>query len=90
MAILLESLKVDDKGTWVEVRMLGGVCCATSLRFLGLDYPEPRVNDEELYTFYNILWAECQDVIAYRKGVGRVKKDTWKGLDSQDIDLVLG
>jgi hypothetical protein len=42
------------------------------------------------YEFYNVLWVEWRDGIAYRKAVGRVVKDIWRVKATRDVDLVLG
>jgi len=51
---------------------------------------EERDRDTELYQFYNVLWVEWVDVVAYRKGVGRVMKEVWEGEEREEIDFVLG
>jgi len=40
--------------------------------------------------FYNVLWIEWTDGIAYRKGVGFVTKAAWEAADRELIDVVLG
>ena len=42
------------------------------------------------YEFYNVLWIEWEQGIAYRKGVGRVEKAAWEAQELEWIDLVLG
>ena len=42
------------------------------------------------YQFYNILWIQWQDDIAYRKGVGRVVKDIWDELEAEEVKVLLG
>lgn len=42
------------------------------------------------YEFYNVLWIEWEEGIAYRKGVGRVEKAVWEAQELEWIDLVLG
>ena len=49
----------------------------------------PRSN-EERYDFYNVLWIEWEDGIAFRKGVGRVKKSMWDAQPLEWIDVTLG
>ncbi|UZP42875.1 hypothetical protein NXS19_010691 [Fusarium pseudograminearum] len=44
----------------------------------------------EGYEFYNVLFIELNDGIAYRQGIGRVDKTAWEGESRQVIDLVLG
>ncbi|KAH8159525.1 hypothetical protein CIB48_g8719 [Xylaria polymorpha] len=61
-----------------------------------VDYPiEEWVLDERpkggnLYEYYYVLWIEWMDGIAYRKGLGRVHKDSWESQEREWIDLVLG
>ena len=40
--------------------------------------------------YYNVMWIEWKDRIAYRKGVGRVSKGDWEAQDTEWIDLILG
>jgi hypothetical protein len=40
--------------------------------------------------YYNVLWVEWTDGIAYRKGLGRVFKEVWHEQDLEDIHLILG
>ncbi|KAE9364341.1 hypothetical protein N431DRAFT_473935 [Stipitochalara longipes BDJ] len=40
--------------------------------------------------FYNVLWVEWDDGIAYRKAVGRVVKDAWEKQDLEEIEVGLG
>jgi len=56
----------------------------------GFDYPYPQEAETEVYTFYNVLWVEWEDGIAYRKGVGRVKRRVWEALDMEPVALLLG
>ncbi|KAI9642534.1 hypothetical protein NHQ30_009339 [Ciborinia camelliae] len=50
----------------------------------------PNWDEPEEYEFYNCLWIEWIDGIAYRKALGRVKKSVWESLDLEEIDLLLG
>jgi len=56
----------------------------------GFDFASPMEPGKEVYTFYNVLWVAWEDGIAYRRGVGRVKRKTWESLERNDIELVLG
>ncbi|KAK8022386.1 hypothetical protein PG993_013153 [Apiospora rasikravindrae] len=40
--------------------------------------------------WYGVLWVEWVDGVAYRKGVGRIQKESWESHDLEDIHLVLG
>jgi hypothetical protein len=46
--------------------------------------------ERETWSFYNVLWVEWEDAVAYRKGIGRVKRSVWDRLEKEDISLVLG
>jgi hypothetical protein len=56
----------------------------------GFDFVKPMEPDREVYTFYNVLWVVWVDGIAYRRGVGRVKRVAWEALARRDIELILG
>lgn len=43
-----------------------------------LSNDEERTEPFERYEYYNVLWIEWEDGIAYRKGVGRVEKGMWE------------
>jgi hypothetical protein len=43
-----------------------------------------------VYEFYNVLWIEWRQGIAYRKAMGRIKKDIWERDATEWIDLILG
>lgn len=53
-------------------------------------FASERPKDGKFYEFYNVLWIEWKDGIAYRKALGRVEKSRWESLDGKMIDLVLG
>jgi len=42
------------------------------------------------YDFYNVLWVEWEDGIAYRKAIGRIEKNMWESANLEWIDLLLG
>ncbi|PQE13531.1 heterokaryon incompatibility protein [Rutstroemia sp. NJR-2017a WRK4] len=50
----------------------------------------PNIYRENPYEFYNCLWVEWKDGIAYRKALGRVEKSMWEGLELEEIELILG
>jgi hypothetical protein len=41
-------------------------------------------------TVFNVLWVQCVDGIAYRKGSGSVDEVAWEALGREDVELVLG
>jgi hypothetical protein len=49
--------------------------------------PKPEY---KMYEFYNVLWIERREGVAYRKGIGRVMKDIWDCQALECIDLTLG
>jgi len=48
----------------------------------------PRENG--MYCFYNVMWIQWEDGIAYRKSVGRVFKHVWDEQELDEIDVILG
>jgi hypothetical protein len=44
----------------------------------------------QLIGIYHVLWIEWENGIAYRKGLGRVLKEAWDRMATEEIDLVLG
>ncbi|KAK1762163.1 heterokaryon incompatibility protein [Phialemonium atrogriseum] len=67
-----------------------GYACDLVAISRGFDFAEPMVPERETYTFYNVLWVVWIDGVAYRRGVGRVIRGTWEGLQREDIGLILG
>lgn len=51
---------------------------------------EERPKHTELYEFYNVLWVEWKDGVAYRRAYGRVLRGLWEKQDLESISLVLG
>jgi hypothetical protein len=49
-----------------------------------------RPKDAQYYEFYNVLWVERINGIAYRKALGRVVRDTWDKVASTPADMLLG
>lgn len=56
----------------------------------GNDSVYPLEPEKETYTFYNVLWIKWEHGIAYRRGVGRVKRETWESMELENVDLILG
>jgi hypothetical protein len=50
----------------------------------------PELKDKELYEYYNVLWIEWEDGIAYRKALGRVMKEAWERQGLEEADILLG
>ena len=53
------------------------------------EMPE-RPSDSEFYTFYNVMYIEWENGIAYRRGVGTVYKEMWESQALEEIDVILG
>jgi hypothetical protein len=51
---------------------------------------KPSPTPMEPYDFYNVLWVEWIDGIAFGKGLGRVFKDVWDRQEREDVHLILG
>lgn len=51
---------------------------------------DERPKDTEFYEFYNVLWIEKSNGIAYRKALGRVIRETWERMQRELIDVILG
>jgi hypothetical protein len=49
-----------------------------------------RHRSSAFYEFYNVLWIERCNGVAYRKGLGRVMKDAWERQDLEEIKITLG
>jgi hypothetical protein len=49
-----------------------------------------RYHSAYYYEFYNVMWIEWTDGVAYRKGMGRVLTEFWEQLQPESIDLILG
>ena len=48
------------------------------------------ISNDYLFEFYNVLWIEWKEGVAYRKGLGRVIKEAWERQATEWIDLALG
>jgi hypothetical protein len=62
----------------------------------GADLPEfmsdgkTRHHCVNYYEFYNVMWIEWTDGVAYRKDIGRVLAEFWEPMQPESIHLVLG
>lgn len=43
-----------------------------------------------VYEFYNVLWIEWIDGIAYRRALGRVFKKAWESHPLEEVNVILG
>ncbi|KAH8722791.1 heterokaryon incompatibility protein-domain-containing protein [Phaeosphaeriaceae sp. PMI808] len=46
--------------------------------------------DKSIYEFYNVLWVEWKEGIAYRRAHGRVEKSAWERIEKDAINVTLG
>jgi hypothetical protein len=60
-----------------------------SFYFAEWDY-KGRPKDNDLYKFVNVLHIEWKDKVAYRRGIGRVMKETWEEQDLEWGGITLG
>ncbi|CAF9938868.1 hypothetical protein IMSHALPRED_001121 [Imshaugia aleurites] len=51
---------------------------------------EERPTTEGLYEFYNVMWIEWENGIAYRRALGRILRDVWEGQNLEWVDVTLG
>jgi hypothetical protein len=61
-----------------------------SMQTIDERYREERPRTSKKYEYFNVLWVEWQDAIAYRKSCGRIVRSAWECQELEWIDLVLG
>lgn len=44
----------------------------------------------DIYPFYNVMWVEYIENIAYRRAIGTVYRYAWERQDLEEVDVVLG
>ncbi|KAI8935091.1 hypothetical protein NX059_007686 [Plenodomus lindquistii] len=49
-----------------------------------------ELDANEPWAFYNILWIEWKDDVAYRKGLGVIFQHAWDAAETDEIDVRLG
>ncbi|CZR61750.1 uncharacterized protein PAC_11647 [Phialocephala subalpina] len=89
-----DSCSSQEKVACELVVISAGYAIVSDLGGDGIDewYTEERVKGsrDDKYEFYNVLWVEWKNDIAYRKAMRRVLKLAWEAQDLEWIDLVLG
>ncbi|KAH7378694.1 heterokaryon incompatibility protein-domain-containing protein [Pyrenochaeta sp. MPI-SDFR-AT-0127] len=50
----------------------------------------PDGEGEGTYEFYNVLWIEWIEGVAYRKACGRVERGVWEGIERDSVEVTLG
>jgi hypothetical protein len=48
------------------------------------------LGSEGLYEFVNVLWTEWVEGVAYRKALGRGKRDVWEDEAMKSVEIILG
>jgi len=43
-----------------------------------------------LYEFYNVMWIERSNDVAYRKAIGRVQRSSWEEVATEYVGIILG
>jgi hypothetical protein len=71
----------------------GNPCCRYQPDFPEVKLPsfQERFKHQEyaVYQYVNVLLIEWKDAIAYRQGVGRIRKDFWECEAKEEIDLLM-
>ena len=95
MAISKGSLKVEKCYKWH--RKLGlypedlvDLLADGSYRDARERFPIHPIPDKTVYEFYDVLWVEFEDGVAYRKDIGRVCKEVWDHETLGWVDVTLG
>ena len=94
----LDSIRMEQVGTVLESRPLEfialsrGYADGSRKEEPGLDewLLEERPATKGLYEFYNVMWIEWENGIAYRRAVGRILRDVWEGQNLEWVDVTLG
>ena len=94
----LTSIRLEKVGTTVRSRPLEfialsrGIADASRDQEPGLDewLLEDRPTSKRLYEFYNVMWIEWENGIAYRRAVGRILRDVWESRNLEWVDVTLG
>ncbi|KAH7147098.1 heterokaryon incompatibility protein-domain-containing protein [Dactylonectria estremocensis] len=89
--------RIEKDGFWTYRGGLTGIFFDRSpsrsgslLPLVSLGNPLNGAKGNEIYQFYNVLWIERKDGVAYRKAAGRVPKTIWEANCSSPARVVLG
>ena len=50
----------------------------------------PELSGIDKYEFYNVLWIERKQGVAYRKAIGRIWAPAWNRQDLRDVEILVG
>jgi hypothetical protein len=82
----------DPKSPLELVEVAKGFCRDTMSPWPGIEeirHPErPRLS--QWYEYYWVMWVGWTGTIAYRKGLGRVRKDIWEEQSGGYFNIMLG
>ena len=83
---------LDDSSKLELVSISAGTAtCPEDPHTLGVSRIDRDImSNDYLFAFYNVLWIEWKEGVAYRKGLGRVIKEAWERQATEWIDLTLG
>ena len=95
---ILASVRLEKTDTILESRPLEfialsrGYADASRKEEPGLDewLLEERPVTKGLYEFYNVMWIEWKNGIAYRIALGRILREVWEGQNLEWVDVTLG
>ena len=94
----LTSIRPEKVGTNVEspplefIALSRGYADGSRKEEPGLDewLLEERPTTTALYEFYNVMWIEWENGIAYRRALGRILRDVWESQKLEWVDITLG
>ncbi|KAL1623868.1 hypothetical protein SLS54_004333 [Diplodia seriata] len=78
----------DERGDPMRVELVAVSMLYRHRGGHGCRWAEPL--GEERPQWYNVLWVEWIDGVAYRKGVGEVRREVWESRERERVDLILG
>ena len=55
-----------------------------------LEFHDETGPPSEISEYYNVLWIQWKDGIAYREALGRIFKESWENHPTELIDVTLG
>lgn len=98
---VIESLFVEEDeythGQDCELVAISGGCALRTdddfwIGFQAFDEMSRKTELSEIdkYEFYNVLWIEREQGVAYRKAIGRIWAPVWKRQDLKDVEILLG
>lgn len=56
----------------------------------GFDTGSCKLEPDWEFSFYNVLWVEWENGVAYRKAIGKVWAEYWDGASTEEVEVRLG